>query len=396
MILESLSKHVLFSTLEKTQHGSIQLKIENPSADYTFGTGQLVAEIFVRDFNILNEIVRGGDIELASAIIREDIVISDEAAFIFWACKNDELLKSSFHGKFIGTLLPRIKRWVKPNTVRGAKKNIMAHYDLGNEFYSQWLDSTMSYSSAIFSSVSRDDFLPDAQLRKYDRMIDKLGINSNDHVLEIGCGWGGFFSRVVERTGCKVTAVMNSPSQAQFNQELIHRKGLQSNVNLELKDYRQIQGKFDKIVSIEMIEAVGEKFWPIYFGKISASLKAGGRAMLQSITIREDLFKEYRQNPDFINTMIFPGGMLLSNKSIQMQAEHAGLQSDPEIFEFGQCYAETLRRWRRHFVAAYDNGQLPTIDRRFANLWRFYMSYCEGAFKAQRINVGQFELARSK
>ncbi len=353
-----------------------------------------MSNIRIKNFHVLHEIVRGGDIELASAIIREDVEISDEAEFISWACKNDDVLKSSFHGKLWGTLIPRIKRWFRPNTISGAKKNIMEHYDLGNDFYDKWLDSTMSYSSALFSSPNRNDDLVDAQLKKYDRIIDSLGINSKDHVLEVGCGWGGFFSRAVERTGCKVTAVMNSPAQAAYNKELIKRKGLESAVQLELMDYRLIQGQFDKVVSIEMIEAVGEKYWPVYFEKISSSLKSGGRALIQSITIRENRFEEYRQNPDFINTLIFPGGMLLTNTALVENAARSGMRSDSEVFEFGLCYAETLKRWRENFLTASCNELLPNLDRRFANLWRFYLSYCEGAFSAQRINVGHFTLEK--
>ena len=186
MILEAVSNQILFKTLEKTKFGTIKMKFLGPNTEYVFGEGPLVAEITVNDYKTLHRIVRGGDIELASAIIRKDIIISDEAAFIYWACQNDEVLRSSFDGNFLGTLLPRIKRFLSPNTVQGAKKNIMAHYDLGNDFYGKWLDSTMSYSSAIFSSPEKNDDLREAQLRKYDRIIDQLNITSKDHVLEIG------------------------------------------------------------------------------------------------------------------------------------------------------------------------------------------------------------------
>lgn len=395
MAFHKLNNQVLFKALEKTKFGSIQLKIEDSGSDYIFGEGARVAEITVKSGKILSELMFGGDIEMATAIINEDIIISDESAFIQWACKNDDVLKSTFHGKFLGTLIPRIKRWFRPNTVGGAKKNIIAHYDLGNDFYKTWLDTTMSYSSAIFNASDRTDSLQEAQLRKYDRIIDQLGIKSTDRVLEIGCGWGGFFSRAVERTGCKITAVMNSPSQAAYNRELIKNKNYKDNVVLALLDYRQIEGKFDKIVSIEMIEAVGESYWPTYFSKIASSLNPKGKALIQSITIREDLFKDYRQNPDFINTMIFPGGMLLTNANVEKQASLAGLCSNENPFEFGLCYAETLKRWRSTFLQAYDEKRLPQIDKKFLNLWRLYLSYCEGAFRAQRINVGHFSLEKS-
>ncbi len=394
MILEAVSNQILFKTLEKTKFGTIKMKFLGPNTEYVFGEGPLVAEITVNDYKTLHRIVRGGDIELASAIIRKDIIISDEAAFIYWACQNDEVLRSSFDGNFLGTLLPRIKRFLSPNTVQGAKKNIMAHYDLGNDFYGKWLDSTMSYSSAIFSSPEKNDDLREAQLRKYDRIIDQLNITSKDHVLEIGCGWGGFFSRAVERTGCKVTAVMNSPAQEVYNRNLIRQKGLNSEVDLKLMDYRNIQGKFDKIVSIEMIEAVGEKYWPTYFGKVTDSLKSKGTALIQAITIKDKLFPEYRLNPDFINTMIFPGGMLLANNVVKTNAEKAGLNADSLPFEFGLCYAETLRRWKEGFLSARSQNLLPEVDDQFVNLWRFYLSYCEGAFMAERINVAHFVMEK--
>lgn len=395
MNLQNINNQVLFKALEKSKFGSIGLKILDQNTEYRFGEGPQVAEILVKSPNVLSEIVSGGDIELANAIINESIIVSDEAAFIDWACKNDDVLKSTFHGKLFGTLLPRIKGWFRPNTIEGAKKNIVEHYDLGNDFYKTWLDSTMSYSSAIFSSESKNDDLKQAQIRKYDRIIDELNITSKDHVLEIGCGWGGFFSRAVERTGCKVTAVMNSPSQAAYNRDLISRNNLKSNIDLKLIDYRQIEGKFDKVVSIEMIEAVGENYWPVYFSKISDSLNSKGKALIQSITIKDSLFKDYRRNPNFINTMVFPGGMLLSNLNVENQARLAGLSSESKPFEFGLSYAETLRRWKENFLVAHEENRFPNFDKKFVNLWRFYLSYCEGAFMAKRINVAHFSLQKS-
>lgn len=394
MNLQNINNQVLFKVLERAKFGSIGLKFMDPRTEYKFGEGPQVAEIFVKNGGVLNEIVSGGDIELAAAIINEDIIVSDEAAFIDWACKNDDVLKSTFHGRFLGTLVPRMKGWLRPNTIKGAKKNIIEHYDLGNDFYNTWLDSTMSYSSAIFSSESKDD-LKNAQIRKYDRIIDELNITSNDQVLEIGCGWGGFFSRDVERTGCKVTAVMNSPSQAAFNRELIQKNHFNTNVDLQLIDYRQIEGKFDKVVSIEMIEAVGEKYWSVYFSKISNSLHAKGRALIQSITIKDSLFKDYRRNPNFINTMVFPGGMLLINSNVENQAKLAGMHSENKPFEFGLSYAKTLRLWRENFLLAQKENHLPDLDKKFVNLWRFYLSYCEGAFTAKRINVAHFSLQKT-
>ena len=391
----SMTNKVLFKSLEKAKFGSIRLRILEPFAEYQFGEGPLVAEVSVDRPETLQRVVRGSDIELASAIVKEELTISDEAAFIAWACKNEERLSNTFYGRFLGMLMPRLKKWFRPNTIDGAKRNIMAHYDLGNEFYDKWLDASMSYSAALFNEASCSGLLFEAQQRKYDRIIDELNITSNDRILEIGCGWGGFYSRAVERTGCKVTAVLNSPAQASYGRKLVGAKKLEAHVDLKLMDYRQIEGKFSKVVSIEMIEAVGQKYWPVYFAKISNSLRTGGRAMIQSITIQENKFADYARTPDFISTMVFPGGMLLTNGLIEANARGARLQPSSAPFEFGQHYAETLRRWRGSFLEAWDAGLLSNFDNQFRNLWRFYLAYCEGAFTAGRVNVGHFLMEKA-
>lgn len=392
----SLKTALLFKVLERTQFGRIKLTIGDGHS-YEFGTEPLICEVFIYSEETLLTILRQGDIGLAEAIIENEIQITDETAFIKWACLNDDLLKQAFHGSFWGTIIHKLDRWLKPNTIEGAKKNIMSHYDLGNDFYSHWLDSSMSYSSALFASDKQsgdlllNQELTPAQYKKYDRIIDALEINKNDRILEIGCGWGGFFSRAVERTGCHITAVMNSPAQHSYNQKLIANKSLQKNIDLKLTDYRLIEGRFDKIVSIEMIEAVGEKYWPTYFSKIKQSLKPNGKAMIQSITIREDRFEEYRNSTDFIKKYIFPGGMLLTNDAVKQQSSTVEMSTD-KPFEFGLSYAETLKRWRNNFNQAVAARNLTQLDDRFIRLWNFYLSYCEGAFLAKRINVAHFEL----
>lgn len=380
----------LLKLLEYTRYGRVRFDFPNGSS-YDFGEGELLSSLIVHDVSAFDRILTRGDLGLAEGIIDGNLEISHLPAFIRWACLNDDRLHQAFHGKFWGTLIPRLQRLFQGNSQEGARKNIMAHYDLSNEFYQLWLDPTMSYSSALFgaSPPSSLEELRAAQLRKYDRIIEGLNITAKDRVLEIGCGWGGFFSRAVEKTGCHVTAVLNSPSQASYNRDLIQRRKLGANVDLRLMDYRQIEGRFDKIVSIEMIEAVGEKYWGQYFGKIAETLQAKGAAMIQAITMREDRFEDYRASTDFIKKYIFPGGMLLSNLSIHEQSRKAGLQ-DEAPFEFGADYAQTLRLWRERFDAQKSEFLQLGFNEPFQRMWNLYLAYCEGAFSAQRINVGQF------
>ncbi len=383
----------LFKALEKTKFGRIQINFRN-GPSYEFGDGDLISQLDVANESVVSQVLSRGDIGLAEAITSGDLFISNQAGFVEWACLNDDLLRQAFHGSFLGTIIPHIQKWFRPNTKVGAQKNIMAHYDLGNEFYKLWLDKSMSYSSAIYSKQAQED-LHQAQMVKYDRIIDELNIRSGDTLLEIGCGWGGFFSRAIEKTGCHVTAVLNSPAQHSHNQELISERKYKGYIDLQLKDYREIQGQFNKIVSIEMIEAVGQKYWPQYFSKVRDSLKSGGEALIQSITIRDDRFEDYSRTTDFIKQYIFPGGMLLSNEAMKQQASLVDLQPD-QPFEFGQSYAETLKQWRINFLQHTDEYKKFGLNKEFLRLWEFYLNYCEGAFRSNRINVGHFVLSKPK
>jgi cyclopropane-fatty-acyl-phospholipid synthase len=297
------------------------------------------------------------------------------------------------YGSWYGTFLDRLRHILNRNTKKQARRNIHSHYDLGNEFYKLWLDPTMTYSSAIFPERSQSGDLMEAQLDKYDRIIDALDIRSGDRVLEIGCGWGGFFSRAVERKDCHVTAVTISSSQATYDEDKIEKQGMKKNVSLLKTDYRDIAGQFDKIVSIEMIEAVGEQYWGQFFSKVSSSLRSKGTAMIQGITIREDLFYSYRKNTDFIQQYVFPGGMLLTNQVFDEQSRRNDMNM-VSVFEFGSSYAETLKQWRENFQKKAREVQALGFDDRFMRLWNLYLAYCEGAFRAGRINVGQFQMER--
>jgi cyclopropane-fatty-acyl-phospholipid synthase len=388
----SISTRIFLRVLQNAQHGRVEITFPDGKAQI-FGTGEIFIRVVVKDWKVFDLLFDKGDLGLAEAIIENRIEVDDVAALVEWACRNDQALGAAFNGKWYGVLAQRIRHLFAKNSRKGAKKNIVAHYDLGNEFYRLWLDPSMTYSSALFEGNEQN--LKSAQMRKYDRMIEQLEIKPGDHLLEIGCGWGGFFSRAVEKTGCKVTAVMNSPEQARHNKALIEEKKLTNHVELREIDYRDIEGKFDKIVSIEMVEAVGEAYWSEYFGKIGSSLKEKGKTMIQGITIREDLFYSYRNGTDFIQQYVFPGGMLLTNEVFRSKGEENKLNLT-NIFEFPASYARTLKEWRENFRRSRADVLSMGFDEKFLRMWDLYLSYCEGAFRAGRISVGQFLLERQK
>jgi cyclopropane-fatty-acyl-phospholipid synthase len=273
---------------------------------------------------------------------------------------------------------------IRRNSESGSRRNIEAHYDVGNSFYSLWLDETMTYSSALYDG--RDVPLADAQRAKYRRLIDRLG-RSGAGVLEIGCGWGGFAEEAASQ-GHHVTGVTISPSQHRFATD---RLGAKADIRLE--DYRRTKGQFDAIVSIEMFEAVGERYWPVYFGKVSEVLRPGGRAALQIITIADNLFEDYRKRADFIQRYVFPGGMLASEARLREETARAGLGWDGAR-AFGQDYAATLAEWGQRFRGAWGDIRTQGFDERFKRLWQFYLSYCEAGFRTERTDVIQLALVK--
>ncbi len=386
----SLKAQMFMQILKKSKHGTVVLTTPDGKNE-NYGEGNPFIRVNVKDWDAIDLLFTKGDLGLAEAIIEGTLEVDNIVALVEWACRNDQDLGKAIHGSWYGVLASKIKHLMNYNSKSGAKKNIMAHYDLGNEFYRLWLGPSMTYSSAVFTPGEED--LEKAQMAKYDRIIDKLDLKSGDHILEIGCGWGGFFSRAVERTGCQVTAVMNSPEQARFNRGRIDGQNMSKHVNLMQQDYRDIQGKFDKVVSIEMIEAVGEQYWDTFFGKVGSSLKTKGQAMIQGITIREDLFYSYRKSTDFIQQYVFPGGMLLTNNVFEEKSKGLGMKLD-DVHEFGLDYADTLKIWRENFNRARPQVLQMGFDEKFIRLWGLYLSYCEGAFRAKRINVGQFLMAR--
>jgi len=347
------------------------------------------ATLEIHDWRACACILRAGDIGLGEAWGAGWIDSPDLVALLRLALRNEAALEPAVFGGVLARCWYRVRHWLRPNTRNGSRRNIHSHYDIGNDFYRLWLDRSWTYSAAIFDG---DYGLPleQAQSRKYQRVINTLGLRAGDRVLEIGCGWGGFAEHAA-RQGIHVHGLTISPAQLQVAQQRIAAAGLGALAQLELRDYRDINGNYDAVVSIEMFEAVGERYWPQYFDTVQARLKAGGKALVQSITIGERHFPRYRSSTDFIQQYIFPGGMLPSVERFERSAARAGLHSE-EHHAFGPDYAETLRRWRSAYHAARAQVTAQGFDAHFMRIWDLYFAYCEAAFDEGRTDVVQFLL----
>ena len=345
----------------------------------------------LRSWAAAEEILRTADIGLAEAYIAGDCDIDRPSDLLTIALLNQRHIERAFYGHWFAVLWYRLRHWSRANTRKGSKRNIVAHYDLGNDFYRLWLDRTMSYSAAYFAG-DRSRSLADAQQAKYERILDRLGAKPGERILEIGCGWGGF-AEAAARRGCTVKGVTISPAQLAYAQARINDAGLADRAELSFTDYRDIQGSFDHVVSIEMYEAVGERFWPAFFRTVREALKPGGRAVIQGITIHDEAFGRYRRGTDFIQQHVFPGGMLASETEFIRQSQRAGLVVQASE-AFGRDYAETLRRWLKAFTESEPRVRAMGFDDRFIRLWRFYLAYCEAGFDSGRTDVLHFELVR--
>jgi cyclopropane-fatty-acyl-phospholipid synthase len=342
------------------------------------------AEMTINSMEAISRIMNDGKMGFCEAVMEGDIDSSGMAELIELAVMHDAMLSKQMTATILRRLGLRLYHGMRRNSKTGAAKNIAYHYDLGNEFYAAWLDRTMTYSSAVFDRDTDD--LATAQTNKYRRLADLADIQPGDHVLEIGCGWGGFAKYAIEERGARVTGITISREQHDFAKQRLADAGLAGRGEVQLIDYRDLKGKFDKIVSIEMFEAVGEAYWPTYFNAVSSLLKSGGRAALQAITIEDEAFEEYRREPDFIQRYIFPGGMLPSMPKLEQPVAEAGLKLVDEA-GFGQDYARTLAEWRERFQEAWPQLATGRFDTRFKRMWELYLSYCEGGFRAGMIDV---------
>ena len=348
------------------------------------------ATLIVHDYRFMRRVMGSGAIGFAEGFMAGEWDTPDLPALLEVFSLNFDRLQRLVEGQVWIRLINTLAHATRRNTRRGSRHNIHAHYDLGNAFYGQWLDPTMSYSSAVFASPNQP--LHEAQEAKYAALARGMGLQAGHSVLEIGCGWGGF-AEFAARIGAKVTGITISKAQFEFASKRLYDQGLADKADIRLVDYRDVDGRYDRVASIEMFEAVGQAYWPTYFERVRGLLSAGGRAGLQIITIKDDLFADYARSTDFIQKYIFPGGMLPSETRLKQEVARAGLAWQG-VTRFGQDYARTLNQWAVRFQDAWKGIEPLGFDERFRRLWLFYLGYCEAGFRTGRTDVVQVSLAR--
>jgi len=350
-----------------------------------------VAEMHIHHPDLFARLIREGDLGFCDAYLEGWWSTPDLQAFMDLVHNDNEHIYDGFPGQSILRWIEKFRFWLQRNHKSQARKNISYHYDLGNAFYGLWLDDTMTYSSALFETGQEST--EKAQRAKYALMVDQMGAQPGDHILEIGCGWGGFAEYAAKERGLKVTGLTISKEQLAYAQERITKAGLADQVEFKLQDYRDETGTYDGIASIEMFEAVGEKYWPVYFETVRDRLKPGRRATLQIITVADRRWHIYKRGVDFIQKYIFPGGMLPSPSVLRAQVQMAGLRVERSV-EFGQSYSITLRRWHETFNDRWEQISEMGFDDRFRRMWNFYLTSCAAAFDAAICDVTQITVRR--
>ena len=383
--------------LQRLRHGSLTLQMPDGSMRRFGGDALPHAALHLHNWSMCAAVLKSGDIGFAETFIAGDWTTPNLTELLRVLIKNRAEVESVIYGTWAGRLLYRIKHLLHRNTRANSQKNIHAHYDLGNAFYTLWLDETMNYSSALFNG-NLNQSMAQAQKAKVRRALELAGVKQGDRVLEIGCGWGALAEMATTELGASIAGVTLSTEQLAFAQARMQRldvsTGSGAQADLRLQDYRDIHdGPFDAICSIEMIEAVGREYWPTYFATVSRLLKPGGRACVQSIVIDDALFDRYVNSTDFIQQYIFPGGCLPCPREFRAQAQAAGLEVVDE-YAFGHDYAETLKRWRDAFLAHRAQVLQEGFDERFMHIWEFYLAYCEAAFTENNIDVVQYTLQK--
>lgn len=383
-MFEKIMFDQILKRLDSLENGTLIVKTPDHKKYEFIGPNQgPKADIQILDWACISQWASRGDIGFAESYRDGLWETSDLLAALTFAMKNRDVIEPYLVANRLQNFLTQFLYFFQRNSIKGSKKNIHAHYDLGNEFYKLWLDPTMTYSSALYNET---EDLATAQNNKYDRIIDQLN-GDNGRLLEIGCGWGGFADRAVERSSnLDIKGITLSQEQHDFA-----KKRLDQQAQIVIEDYRHQTGKFDHIVSIEMFEAVGEAFWPTYFSKMKELLSNKGKAVVQTITIGDDNFERYKSQTDFLRSYIFPGGLLPSPEKFDQAANKAGLRTSNK-FEFGQDYARTLNEWYHNFDAVIDPIKNLGFDDKFIRLWRFYLAGCSAGFASGYTNVQQIEL----
>ena len=391
-MLTRLVQHGARHLLRWQPAGSVMVELPT-GQKIRFGSASREGEPQLRlhNYRLLGAALQRGTIGFADAYIDGDIECSDLVSLFQFFVRNIDRFEKAGGGLFRARLRDRIAHYARRNSRRGSRRNISEHYDLGNDFYRLWLDSGMNYSSGLYAGGNMS--LEAAQEAKLDLVLDCLDLSGGETILEIGCGWGDFARQAASAHNAKVTGLTLSREQQAYARNITAREGLSRLCEFRLQDYRDAGGQFDRLVSIEMIEAVGEENWPLYFQTLHDRLRPGGTAAIQAITISERRFKRYRRKADFIQRYIFPGGMLPTPKAIAHQATQAGLVLE-RVERFGPCYARTLREWRRRFESAWPQIAALGFDESFRRKWRYYLAYCEAGFEEGVLDVGIYKLRK--
>ena len=388
---EPAAMRLLQGLVARLAHGRLALTTPD-GATRAFGTGDgAPASLAIRDWKVAADTLRGGDVGFAQAYIDGRWDTTDLTRLLTLLAANQDALERAFYGRALVRAALRLRHLLRSNTKAQARRNIVAHYDLGNAFYALWLDPSMTYSSALFDGASGRT-LEEAQHAKYARVFDELALAPGRRVLEIGGGWGGFALHAAQR-GARVTGLSLSDAQTAYARERVAGAGVADRVEFHLRDYRDERGRYDAVASIEMIEAVGERWWPAYFRAVRNALVPGGRTCIQAITIADARFARYRTQSDFIQQYIFPGGMLPSPSRLIAEATAAGLDV-VGVKAFGDDYATTLVRWLAAFDAQRVHVRALGFDDRFIRCWRFYLAYCAAGFATRTTDVAQYTFVR--
>ena len=382
----------VFQTVRKLRNGRIDFILPDGRTFRAEGENPGPVGICeIHDEDVFARLIREGDLGFCDAYLEGGWSTPDLQALMDAVHEDNDEVYDGFTGLALLRAYEKMRFWMQSNSKRQAKKNISYHYDLGNTFYALWLDDTMTYSSALFETGQESTEA--AQRAKYAALADKIGAKPGDHLLEIGCGWGGFAEYAAKERGCRVTGLTISQEQHDYAVARMERQGLSDLVEIRLQDYRDVQGQFDGVASIEMFEAVGEKYWPTFFATVRDRLKPGASAAMQIITVQDARWKVYKRSVDFIQKYIFPGGMLPCPSVLRDQVERAGL-TFAGSHEFGESYSLTLRRWHETFNDRWDEVSAQGFDDRFRRMWNFYLTSCASSFHSGNTDVTQITVTR--